>query len=211
MHPLLHRVLRLASLAFYAGFVTAVAADAPALVEQPKATAYRIQPTDMLNISFSGEPDLNVAKKVDSNGNLSLQLLSTDVHVASLTQKEAQAAIETAYKEGRILRNPQVFVTVEWYAPREITVGGYVKSPGKVQILPETVLTLKEAIIKCGNLSDTANGRKVTVTRTLPDGTSQIFEKDVENALLGKKGANLADANFVLEPGDYVYVKERVI
>lgn len=213
MKTLLLFFTRHATLLALLGSAVASAADSPAppAAEGPKAGSYRIQPTDKIGIVVGGESELNVSKKVDINGNINL-LYIPDVHVAGLTIKEAQAAIENAYREGRILRNPQVFVTVEEYAPREVVVGGFVKFPGKVQILPETIMTLKDAISKCGGLGDTANGRNVTVTRTLPDGTSKIFEKlDVESALLGKKTSSINDANFVLEPGDYVYVKERVI
>ena len=213
MKTLLRLFSRYTAMMALLGSAVASAADSPAppAAEAAKLGSYRIQPTDKISIVVGGESELNVSKKVDFNGNINL-LYIPDVHVAGLTVKEAQAAIENAYREGRILRTPQVFVTVEDYAPREVVVGGFVKFPGKVQILPETIMTLKDAISKCGGLDDTANGRSVTVTRTLPDGSSKIFEKlDVESALLGKKTSTLNDANFVLEPGDYVYVKERII
>jgi len=213
MKTLLRLFSRYTAMMALLGSAVASAADSPAppAAEAAKLGSYRIQPTDKISIVVGGESELNVSKKVDFNGNINL-LYIPDVHVAGLTVKEAQAAIENAYREGRILRTPQVFVTVEDYAPREVVVGGFVKFPGKVQILPETIMTLKDAISKCGGLGDTANGRSVTVTRTLPDGSSKIFEKlDVESALLGKKTSTLNDANFVLEPGDYVYVKERMI
>lgn len=185
---------------------------ANAAPDRPKAGSYRIQPTDKLSISVGGEAELNVVgKKVDVNGNINL-LYIPDVHVAGLTVREAQAAIENAYRDGRILRNPQVFVNVEEYAAREVTVGGYVKFPGKVQILPETIMTLKDAISKCGGLGETANGKAVRISRTLADGTIKLFEKlDVESALLGKTSSKAGDANFVLEPGDLVYIPERII
>ena len=215
MKTLLRSLSRSLATALLSGAVVSAgqAPVSPPAVEQPKAGSYRIQPTDKLNISVSDEPNLNVAgKRVDRNGNINVQLLTVDLHVGGLTVKEAQATIENAYRDGRILRKPQVFVTIEDYAPREITVQGLVKSGGKVQILPETVMTLKEAILKCGGLADTANGKAVRVSRTLPDGTTKIIPKlDVESALLGKKSGTMDDANFVLEPGDLVYVPERMI
>ncbi len=191
------------------------AAEAPVLAsppEKPKAGSYRIQPTDRLGISVGGEQELSVTgKKVDVNGNINL-LYIPDVKVAGLTVREAQDAISEAYRERRILRNPQMFVNVEEYAAREVTVGGYVKFPGKVQILPETIMTHKDANSKCGGLGETANGKAVRITRTLPDGTFKLFDKlDVESALLSKAGAKAGDANFVLEPNDNVYVPERII
>ncbi len=88
-----------------------VAASAP---EKPKAGSYRIQPTDKLGINVGGEQELSVTgKKVDVNGNINL-LYIPDLKVAGLTVREAQDAIAEAYREGRILRNPQVLPFVPW-------------------------------------------------------------------------------------------------
>ena len=216
MKTLLHTLPRSLVAALFSGAIVSAAAEAPAAspaVDQPKAGSYHIQVTDKLSISVSNEPTLNVVgKRVDRNGNINVQLLANEIHVGGLTVKEAQAAIENAYRDGRILRKPQVFVTIEEYAPREITVSGLVKAAGKVQILPESVMTLKDAILKCGGLADTANGKAVRVSRPMPDGTTKVFEKlDVESALQVKKSAKIDDANFALEPGDTVYVPEHVI
>lgn len=198
-----------------AGLNLAIGAEAPAAPasEPAKVVFYRLVPTDVISISVAGESDLNVAgKKVDANGNINMQYNLPDVHVAGLTVKEAQTAIENAYRDGRILRNPQVFVNVELYAPREVSVTGCVKNAAKVNIPPETVMTLKDAILKCGGFTDTANGKRVRVSRTLPDGSIKLFENlDIESIILGKSSAKTEASTFVVEPGDVVIVPERII
>ena len=190
-----------------AAATTPIAAPA----EPPKTIAYRIAPSDKLSISIIGESDLNAGnKRVDASGNINLALVN-DVRVAGLTVPEAQAAVENAYKDGRILRNPQVSINIEEYSPREVSISGMIKVPGKYPLPPETVLTLKDLVLRAGGFQDTANGSKVRVIRTNPNGTTKIFIKDIDSVIRAKDTKNSADGAFVLEPGDLVYVTEKII
>lgn len=193
-------------------FVRSVsAAVAPAPAEPPKAVAYRISPTDKLSIAVIGEPDLNVAsKRVDASGKVNLAHVQ-DVHLAGLTVTEAQTAIENAYKDARILRNPQVSINIEEYAPREVSISGMVKQAGKYSLPPETITTLKDIVLRAGGFQDTANGSKVRVRRTKPDGTTEIYVKDIDSVIRGKDTKNSTDGAFPLEPGDLIYVPEKII
>jgi polysaccharide export outer membrane protein len=184
---------------------------APVPAEPPKTIAYRIAPSDKLSISIIGESDLNAGnKRVDASGIINLALVN-DVRVAGLTVTEAQAAVENAYKDGRILRNPQVSINIEEYSPREVSISGMIKIPGKYPLPPETVLTLKDLVLRAGGFTDTANGSKVRVIRTNANGTTKIFIKDIDSVIRAKDTKNSADGAFVLEPGDLVYVTERII
>jgi polysaccharide export outer membrane protein len=211
--PFLHRTILMivGCLALVSPLSAASTPAGPAPAEAPKTVAYRIAPSDKLSVSVIGETELNAAnKRVDASGNINLALV-LDVHVAGLTVSEAQTAIENAYKDGRILRNPQVSINIEEYSPREVSISGMIKIPGKYPLPPETVLTLKDLVLKAGGFSDTASGTKVKITRTLPDGTSKIFIKDIDSLLRGRQAANSTDGAFPLEPGDLVYVPEKII
>jgi polysaccharide biosynthesis/export protein len=181
-------------------------------MEPAKTVVYRISPTDKVSINVIGEPDLNVAsKRVDANGNVNLALLTEVVKLAGLTVPEAQAAVETAYKEGRILRNPQVSINIEEYAPREVSISGMIKQAGKYNLPPETVTTLKDIVLRAGGFTDTANGSKVRVSRTNPDGTTKIFIKNIEDVIRSRASADSTDGSFLVEPGDLIYVPEKII
>jgi polysaccharide export outer membrane protein len=86
-----------------------------------------------------------------------------------------------------------------------------IKIPGKYPLPPETVLTLKDLVLRAGGFTDTANGSKVRVIRTNANGTTKIFIKDIDSVIRAKDTKNSADGAFVLEPGDLVYVTERII
>lgn len=178
--------------------------------EEKKYVAYRISRGDRLSINVLGEPDLRVGGvRVEALGTVNLTLIK-DIRLVGLTIGEAQAAIAQAYREGRFLRDPQVSVTVDEYAPRVVIVSGKVNIQARQEIPPDTEFTIKDLIFKAGGFADTARAKEVKVTRTMPDGTLKTFILDVESAIKGKINATAKDASFVLEPDDIIYVPEKI-
>jgi polysaccharide export outer membrane protein len=208
--PLLR--VALASCAFLGA--VRVGAQAPAAspnADEKKAVVYKITRTDKISIVVVGENDLNVGgQRVDANGNVNLNLVG-EVRIAGLSVNQAQTVIENAYRDGRILRNPQVTINIEEYAPRTVSISGMVKIPGTVSLPPETTMTIKELVLKAGGFTETASGSKVRVNRTMPDGTTHIYTLNVDAVLKGRDTGKSADNNFVLEPDDIVYVPEKII
>ena len=148
--------------------------------------------------------------RVDAKGKVNLPLVG-EVTVGGLSLSEAQKAVEAAYREGRYLRNPQVTINIESYAAREVSIQGQVRSPGRYPLPIETSMTVLELVSRAGGFSDTAKGTAVNITRVSPDGKKQVFTIDVDSLLRGKDRANLNDNSLMLEPGDIVFVPERII
>lgn len=190
---------------------TAAPAPDPTLYGN-RVVPYRITRGDRLAVAIVGEPDLTAGNKlVEARGTINLTLIG-DVRVYGMTLGEAARAIEKAYQIGRILRHPEVTVSVEQYAPRVVSVMGHVKFPATINLPAEQVWTIKDVIMKCGGFDDVARGTAVRLTRTLPDGTTKVYVLDVQSAILGKARAeNSKDASFVVEPDDVVYVPEKII
>lgn len=191
--------------------VPAVAQDAPLKPDSRKALLYRIAITDSLRVAIFGEDDLSRVSRVDARGMINLPLIG-EVKVFGLTLREAEQAIADAYRDGRYLRNPQVTINVEVYAIREISVQGQVKNPQRVVLPAESTMTVLEAVTKCGGFTDTAKGTEVRVTRIGADGKEvKVFIVDVESLIKGKNKAKAEDDSLLLQPGDIVYVPERII
>lgn len=189
---------------------TAVSA-APAADQPEKAPfVYRLTVTDRLRVSVFHEDDLADLVRVDSGGNIKLKLVG-DLHVAGLTVNEAQSAIEQAYRDGRFLRSPQVSVSIEDYARREVSIQGQIKLPGSYVLPVESTFSIVELVTKAGGFTDIAKGTAVVVTRIMPDGTKQTFVTDVDSMIRGKKSKTAETTSLLLEPGDIVYVPERII
>ena len=202
------RVSLLAGFAF--ATLPAPAQDTPLQPDSRRALLYTIAITDSLRVSVFGEDDLSRNSRVDARGMVNLPLIG-EVKVFGLNLREAELAIATAYREGRYLRNPQVTITVEVYAIREISVQGQVKSPQRVVMPAESAMTVLEAVTRCGGFTDSAKGTEVRVTRVGPDGKVKVYTVDIDSLIKGKDRAKSEDDSLLLLPGDIIYVPERLI
>jgi polysaccharide export outer membrane protein len=200
----------IASLALFAAVIVAVRADDSQ--RSSGAKIYNIRATDKLRIMIFQEDDLSTICRVDAKGTVNLPLVG-EVSVRGLTLDEAERRIEKAYKDGRYLRKPEVTVAVDEYAPREVSIQGMVKNPGRYPLPIEATMSVLDLVTKAGGFTDTAQGTAVRVTRILPDGTTKVITLDVESVLKGKNGNKASSENntLLLEPDDIVYVPERII
>jgi protein involved in polysaccharide export with SLBB domain len=89
----------------------------------------------------------------------------------------------------------------------QVLVWGEVHTQGPVDILGGHDLTLGEAILRSGGLTEDADKKKVKVVRRQGRNPEQVFEVNmadvVENGKIGK--------DIILEPGDYIIVRARSI
>ena len=165
---------------------------------------------DRIRVAVYQEDDLTSMTRIDARGRINLPLIG-EIAVGGMTVVEAQTAIENAYKDGRFLRNPQVTVNVEEYAPREVSIQGQIRNPGRYTLPIESTFTVVELVTKAGGITDIGKGTAVSVTRVLPDGSKKVFVIDVDNVIKGRKDQKNDDNTLLLLPGDIVYVPERLI
>ncbi len=208
-------LLRFLAACLFAALAAALPAQPPAASasakEERKEKPYRITRGDVVSVAVLDEPYLNAPqRRVESTGTIAIPYLQ-ELRVYGLTVLEAQEAIAKAYRDGRYLRNPVVSVTIETYAPRIVSISGKVNAPGRYEIPPDNEMTIRDLISKAGGFSETAKGTAVRLMRTKADGTSSVFELDVESAIKVKGRTASGDAAFVLEPDDVIYVPERII
>jgi polysaccharide biosynthesis/export protein len=179
--------------------------------DSKKSYIHRLQLADKLRISVYQEDDLTTQTRIDAHGRINLPLIG-EVVVGNLTVNEAQDAIQRGYRDGRFLRNPQVTVTVEEYAAREVSIQGQIRNPGRYTLPIESTFTVVELVTKAGGITDIGKGTAVTITRLNRDGSQKTFVVDVESLIRGKKGQGKNEDNILLlEPGDIVYIPERLI
>lgn len=174
------------------------------------SSAYVLTNTDRIRVAVYQEDDLSLIARIDSQGRINLPLVG-HVAISGLKVGDAQAAIEKAYVDGRYLRAPRVTISVEEYAAREVSIQGQVRSPGRYPLPIESSMTILELVTRAGGFTDTAKGTAVRITRIKTDGSKVNFEVDVESLIKGRRGANVSDNSLVLEPGDIIFVPERLI
>ncbi len=174
------------------------------------ARAYKLRPQDQITIEVFEEPEIGTTQRIDRAGRVRVMFLGT-VEVAGMTARQAEQHLESRFVEERYLRRPMVSVAIMEYAPRFVQISGAVARPGDVVFKPEEEkIELINAILRQGGFTEKANLRKIAISRTLDDGTEEVFIRDVNDKVKGRRGA--ADYEpFFLMPGDLVYVYERVI
>lgn len=165
---------------------------------------YVLQPQDFIRIQIFQEKDLDRELRISQEGMVELPLIRA-VDLKNKTVRQAEQMIRKLY-DADYLVNPQINITVLEYAPRSVYVGGSVNKQGVVYFPKEEGLTLIGAISRADGFSRLANKKKVTLKRTLPDGTPKTFEIDA-NAL--EKGET--SETWPLEPGDVITVPERIL
>jgi polysaccharide export outer membrane protein len=204
-----------ASLVFAAMAIAAVETAATSPVN-PKAaipvTEYVLQPGDVLNVQFLNEPGLtqNASQlMISQDYSITLPLIKT-VILKDKTKRQAETLITTLYK-GDYLVSPDISLVIVKYVDRTVSVWGPVNKPGQVSFPAEKGLNLIDAISLAGSFTRYANQRKVTLTRTKPDGKTETYLIDVKAILDGKTSAKGEQNDWPLQPNDTITVAEIVI
>jgi len=125
---------------------------------------YTIGPEDLLDVTMfdiqdrEGDPRV-VQSRVSNTGYVTLPLVGKVV-AAGFTPAEFELHVQNEYK--RFIFDPQITVFIREHRSYEISVVGYVTTPGVLQLRGRG--TLLEALSMAGGLSDEA-GRMVRLTR----------------------------------------------
>jgi polysaccharide export outer membrane protein len=184
-------------------------AAAPAAPAAPAShkVLYALTPRDVIHVEVVGEGELTAAPRIDGHGNVNLVYVG-EVHLAGLTVTGAQDAIQKAYIDGEYLKHPQVTITVEEYAPRSVSISGSVKAPGRFDLPPESSMSVVELVTKAGGFTDVGKGSDVRITHANGGKTDHV---DVQGIITGKSSIKSDDESLILQPGDIVYVPEKII
>jgi polysaccharide export outer membrane protein len=192
--------MRFLSVAAAAICVAFIGASALAEAAPPKSD-YKIQSSDVLTITVHEQPDLTTKARVTTDGHITFPLIGKVV-VKGLTVREAEEKIKTLL-ETDYLVNAQVLVYIEEYHPRQVSVMGEVKNPGKYDMPGEKDLTLMQAIAMAGGCTRHADDANTRIMR-MKDGEKQTITINVRD--ITDKGQK--DKDITLEPEDIVFVPE---
>jgi len=166
------------------------------------APEYVIGPGDTIQVFVWRSAELSVTVPVRPDGRFSMPLLQ-DVQAAGKTPSQVSDTIRNGLTE--YVREPMVTVIMQ-------TVAGV--SAGRISVIgqaatPKTIayragMTLLDAVIEVGGLTDFANGNDSRLTRVV-NGKPKEFR--LRLADLMKEGDTTA--NVELAPGDVIRIPER--
>lgn len=200
------RVLTLMSC--LAAAVTALPAQDTTPAPEPKKAIgeisnYQLQPGDVIQVRVFQEIDLDRETRVSQDYTIMLPLIG-EVSVRNKSPRQVEADVRALYDRDFIV-NPQVNISVVQYAPRTVSMVGMFNSPGPVPFPPEEGLRLVDAIARAGGFSRLARPSKMTLTRKMPDGTTQVFPINGDELIRGK-----LTEDWFLQRDDVVFVPETI-
>jgi len=166
-------------------------------VERPPVVDLSLGPADVFEVRVYGEPELNNTYRVSPEGAIDFPLIGR-VAVKGLTAGQVAETIRERLQS--FIKQPQVNVFVKEINSKKVTIYGQVHHPGSFNFVES--MTLVQVISSAGGLTAMAARDRIRVTR-VRDGKSDSFTVNLRDVSEGK-------STFYLQPGDEIFVPERV-
>jgi polysaccharide biosynthesis/export protein len=163
---------------------------------------YRLQPSDIVEISFTVAPEFNQTLTVQPDGYVMLKDAGM-VEVQGLNLNELTSTVQKAYVG--YLHDPQVAVALKDFDHPHFIVGGQVARPGKYELRSDT--TVAEAVQITGGLIPQSKSSQVVLFRRVND---DLVETRLLNLKKMLKQNHLGEDTH-LRPGDLVFVPQNTI
>jgi polysaccharide export outer membrane protein len=166
----------------------------PAGFRGPQAVAdtdgpYLLDSGDKLRVFVYGQPNLSRGYTVDHDGNITVPLIGT-IKARGVTTQDLEHVIRRLLA-AEYVRDPQVTVDIQQNRPFFIL--GEVKTAGQYPYV--SGMTIETAIAIAGGYSERASTRRFRLSRRI-NGFVEVIE---------------APGDYVVQPGDTVYVYERFL
>lgn len=165
-------------------------------------TEYQVGPKDLLEIRVLEIPDLNVERRINDAGLLSLPMIG-DIPVAGLTATQVATRIETLLTE-KYVNRANVSIVIKEFSNKPVSIVGAVEKPGFLSISGRW--DLLQAISSAGGLTDRA-GKKIYVIRRGENGLGDTLEISTDDLFRSANGM----WNIPIFPSDVVNIPARSI
>lgn len=161
----------------------------------------KIMANDVLAIRVVGEPELTVNTRVSGAGTITYPFIGS-VPVEGKTTLEVEKILRLKLEDGYLVK-PEVIVDVEKFNEETITVLGAVGRGGVVVLPSNRKIDLVEAIGLAGDLTRLAKRSHIELKR---NGETRVFTYDKL-----KDASTDETKKIFVEPGDVIFVKERIL
>jgi polysaccharide export outer membrane protein len=163
---------------------------------------YRINPSDILELTFALTPEFNQTVTVQPDGYITLRAVG-DLPAEGQTLPELTESIKTAYS--KILQDPQITVDPKDFEKPYFTVGGQVGKPGKFDWRADVTLT--QAIAIAGGFTDASKHSQVLLFRRVSDQWTEARIINVKKMMSSRDLQEDPD----LKPGDMLFVPKNAL
>ena len=173
---------------------------------------YRLGYGDEIQILVFGEPEVTTTAKINRKGAVRLVYISGEVPLVGLTAKEAEEFITKQYYEQRIYRNANVMLKIIKYSAKEVMVTGKFAKTGPFVFPPEVeAMDIIEVITRNGGFQEIAKTSEVKVTRTVHDKNGGSVKETYTVDVKARMAGNAEGEQFLIYPGDTLFVREKLI
>lgn len=159
-----------------------------------------LAPGFMVGLNVLDDPDYSGSFRIDESGNIAVPILGS-IHIAGETTSEARVQIQKKLVDDKILKDPQVELTVLEYTQSEVTIIGEVANPGKHPLLSPHKLV--DVLALAGGTTITA-GNEVLITPGTAGGKPILVH-------YSKATDPQKVEDVIVHPGDTVQVKRAGI
>lgn len=160
------------------------------------STGGTLGPGDVVEVRVFQEPEHSGTWRVSPEGTIDYPLCGK-VALAGRTSSTAADALNQCL--ARYLRRPQVSINIQEYNSKKVFVFGEVQKPGTFPL--EGEMSIIQAVTLAGGFTKLAAKNNTNVTRIV-DGQERKIRVPVEDIGVGR------EKNFMLQPGDIVFVPE---
>ena len=150
---------------------------------------YALDTADRLRVFVYGQPNLSRIYPLDQSGHIAVPLIGA-VKARGLTSQRLAQIIRNRLAS-QYVKDPQITIDIAQYRPFYIL--GEVRNAGQYPYAGG--LTVRSAVAVAGGFSERADERVVQITRRVGGMTEKIDVPD----------------EFVVQPGDTIYVYERFL
>jgi polysaccharide export outer membrane protein len=161
------------------------------------ATSEQLGPGDVVRVTVFQSPELTTEAPIAPNGTLTFPLIG-EVPIADHSPTEAAAVIAKKLRDGRLVLNAQVNVSLVEVRSQRVSVLGQVAKPGPYP-LDTNARTLTAMLAQAGGVTASADDNVVIIRRNGKD----VQRISVDVPAMYRTG-NVTDPE--LQAGDTVYV-----
>jgi polysaccharide biosynthesis/export protein len=156
-------------------------------------------PGDSLRITVFQNPDLSSETRISAQGTVRMPLIGV-IELSGLSAEDAGQLIARRLRDGSIINDPEVVVSLMQVRSKLVSVLGHVARPGRYP-LDETSNQLLEVLAQAGGIANGGDDRVRVLTKR--DGKPVKLDINLTTLL----GGNDPAANIELGNGDTVFVQ----
>ncbi len=182
--------------------LAAIALFSPA-IHAAAASRETLGAGDTIRVTVFQNPDLTVETRISERGTIVFPLIG-EIVLGGQTPAGAGSRIAAQLKQERVMKDPQVSVSVVQVRSRQVSVLGNVVRPGRYA-LDDTNLTLTDILALAGGISP-GGADTVTVVNS-GNGTEKKREINVPEMI----ARGDMSANFEIQNGDTIFVQRAPV